>query len=661
MRLLQSCIRITVVPILTLVATLFLLHQAAAVSGPAALPVGGFVADDGAVGAPTQTVVTPSLAIRPGQVAPWVAVVQNNRLVVNRLITATGTPTATPTATIWQQVDGILNRGSANVAANPSLAFAGADGATPWVAWRETVDNLQLLNAAFFNGSSWTLTPLLNRETTHHADDPVLAVGAVVSGAVTLPWAVWTESAASDVQQVVVSRAEADGGAQGGFRWQAVGDALNLDPQRQGQRPDLTFAGVGQTTPWVVWTESGADRASRVFAKRLVGNTWQAVGRQENCGTTEVTCALNHNGGQTAQMVHIAAGALPNEGAPTPWLVFAEAAAAVGSEIRVLRLDSGDVNDPNDDRFVPVGGAVNTQCLGNASMTGQNGVMPDIVFVGNVPHVAWIEQQSGRGVLYVCHLADTRSGLERWDLVSMTGVNPDDTSATAPSLAANGTTPYVAWQANSTPSSVHVAHRAPAGPAWAVNFPATLQVVATARLTAAEVRALSAELGEVLGVQSAAAGQTFLRSPSVKLTTAANHVNGANQIEEIWLQFTGPEGTVFLARYVVAENTLYVQDPDQPGVFLPGVTAGAGAPNLFTRYVTLEAPNVRVISHGANSPTIDIQWSLIFEDAAFFQTYEQSVNLVYSGGQATGFFKVGTVFVSNGIYLPLIRQEGEQP
>lgn len=659
MRLLLRCIRIPLIPMVSLAITLFWLHQAPALGAPtpqsAVLPTGGFVADDGAVGLLTQTVVTPSLALRPGQTEPWVAIVQNNRLVVNRLMTATSTPTVT-----WQQVDGILNRSSANVAANPSLTFAGADGTTPWVAWRETVDNLQLLNAAFFNGSSWTLTPLLNRDTTHNADYPVLTAGTVISGEAPLPWAAWSESTATGVQQIVVSRAEVDSGAQGGFRWQAVGDALNIDPQRQGQRPDLAFAGMGNTIPWVVWTESGVDRPSRVFAKRLVGNTGQAVGRQENCGTNEVACALNNNIGQNAQMAHIATGVLPNEGVPAPWVVFAEA-TAIGSDIRVLRLDSGDSNDPNDDRFVPVGGAVNTQCLGNAGIAGQNGLMPDLVFVGQVPHVAWLEQQDGRSVLYVCHLADPRPGLERWDLVSMTGINPADTSALAPSLATNGLTPYVAWQANSTPSSVHVAHRAPAGPAWAINFPATLQVIANVRLTAAKVKALAAELGEVLHVQSAAAGQTFLRSPAVRLTTAANHVSSANQIEEIWLQFTGAEGTAFLARYVVAENKLYVQDPDQPGVFLPGVTAGAGAPNLFTRFVTLESPNVQVISHGANSPTLEVQWSLIFEDAAFFQTYEQSVKLVYSGGQDTGFFKVGTVFVGSGVYLPIIRQESGQP
>ena len=146
----------------------------------------------------------------------------------------------------------------------------------------------------------------------------------------------------------------------------------------------------------------------------------------------------------------------------------------------------------------------------------------------------------------------------------------------------------------------------------------------------------------------------------------ASHVNGAGKLEEIWLQFTDQDntnevGTVFLARYIVAENKVYVQDPDQPGIFLPGVTPGPGSPNLFTRFVTLETPKVRVISHGANSPTVDVQWALIFEDAAFFQRYDQSVKLVYSGGQATGFFKVGTVTIGGGGYLPIILQNSGSP
>lgn len=666
MRLLPSCIRITLVPLFVISISIFVLqhYQSVALSAlmtPSVdLPQGGFVADGGAVGDASQAIVTPSLAIRPGSIEPWVAVVQNNRIVVNQFMTTTGIATGT-----WQQVDGILNRGSANPAANPSLDFAGADRATAWVAWRETVDNLHLLNAAFFNGSNWTLTPLLNRDTTHNADHPVLTAGSVVSGVGALPWVAWEELDINGIQQIVVSQAEANSSAQGGFRWLPVGDPLNVAAQRNGNRPDLAFAGDGNTTPWVVWGESGGDRASRIFARRLVGGSWQLVGRQENCGSSEVTCTLNLDVAQNATTVRIAAGALPNESVPSPWVVFVQASPTAVAEIRVLRLDIGDIANLNDDRFVPVGGPVNTQCLGNAGITGLNGVMPDIVFVGNVPHVTWVEQQSERSVLYVCHLADTRSGLERWDLDSITGINTM-TSATAPSLAANGTTPYVAWQENSTPSSVHVAHRYPPGPAWATNFPANLNVIASLRLTPAEVAAIAAELGEALNVQSATTGQTFLRSQSVNLTTMASHVNGAGKLEEIWLQLTDKGNSSeanprFLVRYVVAENKVYVQDPDQPGIFLPGVTPGAGSPNLFTRFVTLETPKVRVISHGTNSPTVDVQWSLIFEDAAFFQSYDQSVKIVYSGGQDTGFFKVGTVMVGGGGYLPIIFQDSSAP
>lgn len=652
MRLIPSFVRITFVPFLVFFVPLFILHlvqptaQGAPLTQAADLPIGGFVADDNAVGDPVQNVVSPSLAIQVGQVEPWVATVQNNRIVVNRFLTATAT---------WQQVDGILNRASANAAGDPALAFAGAGRTTPWVAWRETVDGLDLINASFFNGSSWNLTAVLNRNTAQNAAYPVLAAGALTSGATPLPWVAWAERDVTGVPQIVVSRAEADTSAPAGFRWQAVEDSLNIDAQRNGVRPDLTFAGEGETVPWVVWTENGADRASRVFAKRLVGNTWQSVGRQENCGSDEVACALNANAQQDAQMAHMAAGVLANESITSPWIVFAESATG-GAEIRVMRLDVGNAADLNDDRFVPVGGAVNTQCLSRAGTSGQGGAMPDIAFVGNVPHVTWVETQSSQSLLYVCHLADARAGLERWDLDSITAINRTDGNAAAPSLAANGATPYIAWQESNTPSAVYVAHRYPAGLAWGANFPPALNVIASARLTAAEVSAIAPELGDALGVQSAATGVTFLRSPSVNLTTAAYHANGATNIEEIWLQLRDETQAAFLARYVVAENKVYVQDPDQPGIFLPAVTPGTGAPNLFTRFVTLEVPKLQVISHGAGSPTLEVQWPLIFEDAAFFHSYDQAIKVVYNGGQTTDFFKVGTVFVGSGVYLPIIFQ-----
>lgn len=608
------------------------------------LPTGGFVADGGPVNGATDQATDPALALQPNRVEPWVALAHENQIVVSQFMTATQS---------WVQQAGVLNRSLANPAGEPSLDFAGNNRDVPWVAWRETVDGLDLVNAALFNGSSWNLTPILNRDTTHAARQPTLTAGAIISGATPLPWVTWVENE-GDVGQIVVSRAEPDNRVQGGFRWQAVGDVLNFDPGRAAVQPDLAFGGAGNTVPWVAWLEQGGDRPARIFASRFVDGSWQRIGRQANCGTNEIACALNLNAGLAAGVVRIATGHLPGESVPTPWLVFAENGTDGTALIRVMRLDRGVADNPSDDRFIPVGGAVNAECLAAIDRPGQRGSTPDLVFVGNVPHVSWIEELGGQAVLHVCHLADARSGLERWDLDTLVGANQAAGNAAAPSLATNSTTPYVAWQESGATTTVYVGHRAPTGPAWGANFPATLDGIDGAALTAAEVQAISPMLGAALAVQAANAEERFLRSNPVAVTTSAYHVNGAALIEEVQFALVADDEEAFLARYVVAENKIYVQDPDQPGVFLPPVTPGAGAPNIFTRFVTLEMPKVRIVTHGATSPTLDIEWSLIFEEGTFFTHYDQAVNIVYGGGQETGFYQVGTVFVGSQSTLPLV-------
>ena len=66
---------------------------------------------------------------------------------------------------------------------------------------------------------------------------------------------------------------------------------------------------------------------------------------------------------------------------------------------------------------------------------------------------------------------------------------------------------------------------------------------------------------------------------------------------------------------------------------------------------------VTVTNHGALSAALDITWSLIFEDATFFQHYEQALNIIRDGGEATGFFRVGEVYVGSQRYLPIVRRE----
>lgn len=607
-----------------------------------ALPEGGFVADEPPVNSPDESAHSPSLAVELNSSEPWVAFVQNNRILVSKLISG---------ADQWAQQDGALNRSLAITASSPSLDFAGSNRDVPWVAWNEAGQ----INAGWYNGSNWVLTPILNRDPAREAGQPALAAGATVSGSEPLPWVAWGEFT-SDFVQIAVSRAVADAGAQGGFRWQAVGDPFSFAAARDATNPDLAFAGAGNTIPWVVWQEAGAGAPSRIFARRFVSNAWQTVGRQENCGATEAACALNLDPQRNAQAPRLAAGRLANETTATPWIVFAEETASGVTSIRVMRLDIGTEDDPGDDRFIPVGGSINSQCLGSANLVSQGGAYPDIYFVGNALHVAWVEQQHGRSNLFVCHLADVRPGQERWDLDSYVPINTLPVlPGSRPSLGSNGQTPYVAWQEGGDSSSVFVAHRYPARPAWAVNRPPLIWVISDTHAAAAYTAALSEEIRAALA-ELAAPDEMAVRSAPVTVTTTANHVHGWEEIEEIQLRLSDDDQTIFFARYVVSEDHLLVQDPDTLN-FFPGIKPGPGSPNIPTRFVSVLTPAMRVVTHGAGSPALDIQWVLVFEDAAFYQDYIQLINIVYDGDQETGFFKVGEVFVGRQVQLPLVANQ----
>jgi hypothetical protein len=608
-------------------------------TGQSDLPVGGMISVGASVNLTTQSALSPALAILPGEGQPWVAYVQNNRVLVSALVSDT-----------WQPQDGALNRSLANVAQDPAIDFAGPNRDQAWVAWVETVAGTPQVMAARFNGTNWALTAVLNRHPAQSAGRPDLTAGSTVSGTAPLPWAVWPETAANGSRQIVVSRAVANAGAPGGFEWVTVDGALNLDPARNGAQPELAFAGPGHTQPWVVWQEEGGDRPTRIFAKRLVANAWQSVGRQEACGTNELACALNLDAQQNAQQPSIAVGQLSTDTVPTPWIAFAEASGG-GSQIQVMRLDVGTPDDPSDDRFVPVGGSVNAQCLGRTGESGGRGSQPDLYFVGLVPHIAWVEQQGSNRNLFVCHLANPLPGQERWDLDTVLPVNrAGGAPANLPSLRASDTTPYVAWQEGDGQSNIFVARRYPPGPAWGQNFPPALEVI-----SGTQAAALPPDL-----VVAAGGSQ---RSGPVLVTTSAYHAEGWEHIDEVQFALVSGDQTVFLARYVVSEDKVYVQDPDSPGVFFPGVTPGPGSPSIPTRFVSLATALMDTATYGAESPTVDVQWALVFEDRTFFNRYAQALNILYADGQQTGFFQVGDVFVGKQAFLPLVVnvEEGSQP
>ena len=224
----------------------------------------------------------------------------------------------------------------------PSIDFAGAGRATPWVAWYEPNaqfgDPTNIFASRFNAGANLWLpsgqdraagarVPSLNIHTDRTAENPSVAGGATIAGNDPVPWIVWEENDGSaadadESRQIFVSKAvkqSAAGTPCTGFKpsaannlnnfcWQQVGldrlpsgqstppddtidPTLNIDPTRAGIEPDVAFTGKDDTVVWVVWYEEGPTKLDglrtnqMVFASKAVANAtadggfqWVAVG-----------------------------------------------------------------------------------------------------------------------------------------------------------------------------------------------------------------------------------------------------------------------------------------------------------------------------------------------------------------------------------------------
>jgi hypothetical protein len=612
------------------------------------LPLGGFHADGSSVNTPGTDASAPALAVEPGGV-PWVALAQDGDLIVAKLVTATAQ---------WQPQGERLNFAGPISAAHPALALGDMGSEPAWTTWAEAVAGNKVILAAYFDGTDWQptgkpslvapLIPALNRNATAEADHPAVAVGAAFSASQPLPWIAWEEQS-NGASQIFVSRAVVSATAHGGYDWQRVGDALNFDPAHDGLEPDLAFAGAGNHTPWLAWTEE-SDSGSTIFAARAItdrsaagGVGWQPVGTQTACLTTPTSalCRLHSNATAGASDIRIAAGRLADETVATPWVVFTAANAAGRSALRVLRLDSaGTPDDPGDDRFIPVGGAVDEQCLGADQRVARAASQPDLFFVGTVPHVAWID---GGDTLFVCHLGDARPGQERWDLDSVYPLNRvQRAKASAPSLGSDGNTPYVAWQETDDTTNVYVAHRYPDGPAWGRNYPPFIRTISWSRDYVGYAAHVQAALDQSINE---------MITRDFTFTTSCDHVNGWEEIEEIHFKLANDQRTAFLGKYVKAEDRFYIAN--EAGQFEGPYQAGTGAV-LETPFVLVNLPQMRVRAHGFASPALDIDWVMSFRSTTMLQDFSQQINIIYADRQPTGFFETGLVSLDYRVYSPLV-------
>src|SRR5437867_672923 len=257
----------------------------------------------------------------------------------------------------------------------PSIDFAGAGRTVPWVAWYEP-------NAAFgpptnifasrFNAGAnlWLPSgqdrsggnhlPSLNIHTDRTAENPSVAGGAAVAGADPVPWVVWYEEDPTGISglrnndMVFASKIVADGAADGGFHWLAVGNGT-----------------AGQTN---VLDTSGT----------------HGFGSCAESREAEDGCTLNKVAGNDAENPRFAAGTLTPGNPTVPWVVWQEVIGGGTHAVFVSRLVGG-----NHFELFNSGQPI--------SNTVNDATRPDITFSGNIPYISWQEEVSGEQVTFVGH------------------------------------------------------------------------------------------------------------------------------------------------------------------------------------------------------------------------------------------------------------------
>jgi hypothetical protein len=317
------------------------------------------------------------------------------------------------------------------VAGAPTITFTGPDRKVVWVAWAEPspgFGNVSQVFASRFNKDTglWQVAgqdrggaePSLNFDTHREARLPFIFGGSTDPTNPPVPWVTWEEDSPSvGASQILVVKAVKDDAAIGGFHWEFVGalnqshePTLNVDRLRQGRHPTMAFAETGNAVPWVTWYEEEGDRPSRVFTARGVldanaagGLKWVTV---PACDADEGACSLNTNPTKDGEDPTIAAGSLTPGQASVPWIAWSEIGPSGKSQIFVSRLDTETRNS-----FLNVGASLNVD-------QNREARTPLIVFVGNVPYVAWLEDDgSGKFAVQVRHLSsDPQTGT--WTLDS---------------------------------------------------------------------------------------------------------------------------------------------------------------------------------------------------------------------------------------------------
>jgi hypothetical protein len=198
----------------------------------------------------------------------------------------------------------------------------------------------------------------------------------------------------------------------------------------------------------VTWHEEGRDRPMRIFTARGVADANAPGGFKwiniPACDPNDETvCVLNINPLKDAKDASMAAGSLTAGESTVPWIAWPEIGQNGKWQVFVSRLDTATRNS-----FLQVGASLNVDPNHDART-------PIITFVGNVPYVAWLEDDgAGKFEVQVRHLAsDPQTGT--WALDTPPGgfnANPDLSNFGLAATASNDTL-FMTWTEGDPASS----------------------------------------------------------------------------------------------------------------------------------------------------------------------------------------------------------------
>jgi len=245
-------------------------------------------------------------------------------------------------------------------------------------------------------------------DASRHALSPSMAIGADI------PFLTWSELNAQGISQVHVKYWKQNA-------WITLGGMLNVDPTHKAYDPVIV---TSESIPYVGWIEVNKKGIPQLHVKHWTQGGWVSQGESLNDDLTKA-----------------AANPSMTVGFGRSYLTWTEA-----DEKRVYQIH---VKSLTENSWVKLGDSLNEDPVRDA-------IEPSISMVESTPYVAWCEKAANGSLqVYVKHWTG-----EAW-IRDGESLNMDlSAHALSPSIASNGTIPYVAWVEFNEKgiSQVHVKH-----------------------------------------------------------------------------------------------------------------------------------------------------------------------------------------------------------